>query len=438
MFAQCFCLPLALLILIMNFSLNTDMEELPDISELSFRQFGFEQSILDGLDSIGFENPTPIQEKIIPLIMQGKDVIGCAQTGTGKTAAYLLPVLHRVITNPVEGINTMIIAPTRELALQIAQQLEGFSYFMNISSLAIYGGTDGIEWEQQKRALTQGVDIVVATPGKLISFLNMDIVPVSNLQHLILDEADRMLDMGFFDDIMRIISYLPENRSTLLFSATMPPRIRELSKRILKHPEEVNIAISKPAQGILQVAYLVYEKQKTPLLASLIRGRDLPSILVFSSTKSKVKSIAKQLKAEGFEVSDIHSDLEQSEREKVLLKFRNRQLQMLVATDVLSRGIDVENISVVINYDVPHDAEDYVHRVGRTARAEQTGIAITFISEDEQYQFSRIEKLIDTVIRKQMPPPELGPGPEYNPKSGQSRPGRRQSNGKNRGKKGAG
>lgn len=414
------------------------MEELPDISELSFRQFGFEQSILDGLDSIGFENPTPIQEKIIPLIMQGKDVIGCAQTGTGKTAAYLLPVLHRVITNPVEGINTMIIAPTRELALQIAQQLEGFSYFMNISSLAIYGGTDGIEWEQQKRALTQGVDIVVATPGKLISFLNMDIVPVSNLQHLILDEADRMLDMGFFDDIMRIISYLPENRSTLLFSATMPPRIRELSKRILKHPEEVNIAISKPAQGILQVAYLVYEKQKTPLLASLIRGRDLPSILVFSSTKSKVKSIAKQLKAEGFEVSDIHSDLEQSEREKVLLKFRNRQLQMLVATDVLSRGIDVENISVVINYDVPHDAEDYVHRVGRTARAEQTGIAITFISEDEQYQFSRIEKLIDTVIRKQMPPPELGPGPEYNPKSGQSRPGRRQSNGKNRGKKGAG
>ena len=414
------------------------MEELPEISELSFRHFGFDQSIQDGLDSIGFETPTPIQEKIIPLIMQGKDVIGCAQTGTGKTAAYLLPVLHRVITNPVKGINTMIIAPTRELALQIAQQLEGFSYFMNISSLAIYGGTDGIEWEQQKRALINGVDIVVATPGKLISFLNMDIVPVSNLQHLILDEADRMLDMGFFDDIMRIISYLPEGRSTLLFSATMPPRIRELSKRILKHPEEVNIAISKPAQGILQVAYLVYEKQKTPLLASLIRGRDLPSILVFSSTKSKVKSIAKQLKAEGFEVSDIHSDLEQAEREKVLLKFRNRQLQMLVATDVLSRGIDVENISVVINYDVPHDAEDYVHRVGRTARAEQTGIAITFISEDEQYQFSRIEKLIDTVIRKQIPPPELGPGPEYNPKSGQSRPGRRQSNGKNRGKKGAG
>jgi superfamily II DNA/RNA helicase len=413
------------------------MEELPEISELSFRQFGFEQSILDGLDSIGFETPTPIQEKIIPLIMRGKDVIGCAQTGTGKTAAYLLPVLHRVVTNPVEGINTMIIAPTRELALQIAQQLEGFSYFMNISSLAIYGGTDGIEWEQQKRALTNGVDIVVATPGKLISFLNMDIVPVSNLQHLILDEADRMLDMGFFDDIMRIISYLPESRSTLLFSATMPPRIRELSKRILKHPEEVNIAISKPAQGILLVAYLVYEKQKTPLLASLIRGRELPSILVFSSTKSKVKSIAKELKAEGFEVSDIHSDLEQTEREKVLLKFRNRQLQMLVATDVLSRGIDVENISVVINYDVPHDAEDYVHRVGRTARAEQTGIAITFISEDEQYQFSRIEKLIDTVIRKQMPPPELGPGPEYNPKSGQSRPGRRQGNGKSRGKKGA-
>ncbi|MBK6348060.1 MAG: DEAD/DEAH box helicase [Bacteroidales bacterium] len=370
---------------------------------------------MEGLDTVGFEKPTPIQSQIIPHVLAGEDVIGCAQTGTGKTAAYLLPILHRIIENPVKGINTIIIAPTRELAVQIAQQLEGFSYFLDISSLPVYGGTDGMEWEQQRKALSQGVDIVVATPGKLISFLNMDIVPVQNLQHLILDEADRMLDMGFFDDIMRIISYLPETRSTLLFSATMPPRIRELSKRILKDPVEVNISLSKPAAGILQMAYLAYDKQKTRLLAGLIKGRDLPSVLVFASTKSKVKSITRELAAEGLQVADIHSDLEQSDRERVLLRFRNRQLQMLIATDVLSRGIDIENISLVVNYDVPRDAEDYVHRVGRTARAEQTGVAITFINEHEQSEFARIEKLIGYEIRKQMPPESLGEGPEYNP-----------------------
>ncbi|NTW24818.1 MAG: DEAD/DEAH box helicase [Lentimicrobium sp.] len=390
-------------------------QQLNAIDNTGFKQFGFSEGVMQGLEAIGFENPTPIQTQIIPHVMAGNDVVGCAQTGTGKTAAYLLPILHRIIEKPVEGINTIIIAPTRELAVQIAQQLEGFSYFLGISSLAVYGGTDGIEWEQQRKALTQGVDVVVATPGKLISFLNMDIVPVQNLQHLVLDEADRMLDMGFVDDIMRIISYLPETRRTLLFSATMPVRIRELTKRILKNPVEVNIAMSKPAEGILQIAYLAYDKQKTKLLAGLIKGRDLPSVLIFASTKIKVKAIAKELKAEGFEVADIHSDLEQSERENVLLRFRNRQLQMLVATDVLSRGIDIENISLVVNYDVPRDAEDYVHRVGRTARAEQTGIAITFINQEEQQQFSRIERLIGYEIRKQMPPEVLGDGPEYDP-----------------------
>ncbi|MFH1118749.1 MAG: DEAD/DEAH box helicase [Bacteroidota bacterium] len=386
-----------------------------EIKDTNFRQFGFVEGVMQGLDTVGFEKPTPIQLQIIPHVLAGHDVIGCAQTGTGKTAAYLLPILHRIIEKPVKGINSIIIAPTRELAVQIAQQLEGFSYFLSISSLPVYGGTDGMEWEQQRKALSQGVDIVVATPGKLISFLNMDIVPVQNLQHLILDEADRMLDMGFFDDIMRIISYLPETRSTLLFSATMPARIRELSKRILRNPVEVNISLSKPATGILQVAYLAYDKQKTRLLAGLIKGRNLPSILVFASTKSKVKSITRELASEGLQVADIHSDLEQSDREKVLLSFRNRQLQMLVATDVLSRGIDIENISLVVNYDVPRDAEDYVHRVGRTARAEQTGIAITFINEHEQSEFARIEKLIGYEIRKQMPPELLGIGPEFNP-----------------------
>jgi superfamily II DNA/RNA helicase len=387
-----------------------------DNSIVTFRDFGFDEQIMEGLDSIGFETPTPIQKQIIPYIMQGRDVIGCAQTGTGKTAAYLLPVLHRIINNPVDGVNTIIISPTRELAIQIAQALEGLSYFVNISSLAVYGGTDGKEWEQQKRALSSGVDIVVATPGKLISFLNMDIIPVSNLQHLILDEADRMLDMGFVDDIMKIISYLPEKRSTFLFSATMPSRIRDLSHRILKDPFEINIAVSKPAAGILQAAYLTYDSQKLQVLTQLIRGRDLPSVLIFASTKSKVKSITRELLSSGFQVADIHSDLEQSEREKVLLRFRTRSLQMLVATDVLSRGIDIENISLVLNYDVPHDAEDYVHRVGRTARAEQTGIAITFVNETDMYRFSKIEKLIESKILKLMPAPEFGPGPVYDPK----------------------
>ncbi len=393
------------------------MDKLPENIEItSFRDFGLDASVMEGLDSIGYETPTPIQKQIIPLILQGKDVIGCAQTGTGKTAAYLLPVLHQILNHPVKGVNTIIISPTRELAIQIAQQLEGLSYFMNISSMAIYGGTDGIEWEQQKRALTQGVDVVVATPGKLISFLNMDIIPVSQLQHLVLDEADRMLDMGFVDDIMRIISYLPKTRSTYLFSATMPSRIRVLSQKILRDPVEINIGLSKPAAGILQASYLTYDNQKLKTLIQLVKGKDLPSILIFASTKSKVKSITRELLSSGFQVAEIHSDLEQSEREKVLLRFRNRALQMLVATDVLSRGIDIENISLVVNYDVPHDAEDYVHRIGRTARAEQSGIAITFVNETDMYRFSKIEQLIENEIMKLMPPVELGPGPEFNPK----------------------
>ncbi|HLO92118.1 MAG: DEAD/DEAH box helicase [Chloroflexota bacterium] len=400
------------------------MSDIPsDFRITTFHEFKLDKGILEGIESMGFDQPTPIQEQIIPLILEGNDVIGCAQTGTGKTAAYLLPILHHIIHNPVVGINTIIIAPTRELALQIARQIEGLGYFLNISSLALYGGTGGMEWEQQKKALQQGVDIVVATPGKLMSFLNMDLAPVSNLQHLVLDEADRMLDMGFNEDIMKIISYLPEERSTYLFSATMPSKIRDLGRKISKNAIEINIALSKPAEGILQVAYMVYDNQKTPLLASLIKGRDLSSVLIFASTKVKVKNIARELEKQGFQVADIHSDLEQSEREKVLLKFSNHQLQILVATDVLSRGIDIENIDLVVNYDVPNEAEDYVHRVGRTARAEKTGIAITFINEEEQSEFTRIEKLIDTQIRKLQPPEYIGSGPLFSDKSDGKRKG---------------
>lgn len=394
------------------------MNDIPNqFSKLTFSDFNLDPRIIEGIQAVGFDEPTPIQQQIIPVIMEGNDVIGCAQTGTGKTAAYLLPVLHHIINNPVKGINSLIIAPTRELAIQIEQQIEGFGYFLNVSSLALYGGTSGIEWEQQKKALMQGVDIVVATPGKLISFINMDLAPVANLQHLILDEADRMLDMGFIEDIMKIISYLPQNRQTFLFSATMPPNIREFAKKILKDAVEINIALSKPAEGILQVAYLAFDNQKTPLLEALIKGRDLKSVLIFASTKVKVKNIARELHKLGYPVADIQSDLEQSEREKILLKFRNRQLQILVATDVLSRGIDIENIDLVINYDVPHEAEDYVHRVGRTARAEKTGIAITFINEEDMYRFSKIEKLIGTKIIKQNPPSEIGEGPVYIPQA---------------------
>ncbi len=390
------------------------MNELPvPFNVQTFKEFNLNEGIMEGLESMGYEVPTPIQSQVIPHILHGNDIIGCAQTGTGKTAAYLLPILHKIVINPVKGINALIIAPTRELALQIAMQIEGLGYFLNISSLAVYGGTSGAEWEVQKKALQQGVDIVVATPGKLISFLNMDLVPVNQLQHLILDEADRMLDMGFVDDIMKIISYLPQNRHTYLFSATMPPKIRELSKKILKNAVEINIALSRPAEGILQVAYMTYDNQKTALLKLLLKDRDLKSIIIFTSTKVKAKSIARDMLKMGFNVADIHSDLEQSERERLLLQFSNKQLQIVVATDVLSRGIDVENIDLVINYDVPKEAEDYVHRVGRTARAERTGIAITLVNEEEQSMFLRIEKLIGMEIRKLPPPAELGTGPLF-------------------------
>ncbi len=389
---------------------------LPDNKKTSFRDFGLDTGIIEGIEAVGFEVPTPIQQQIIPQILCGNDVIGCAQTGTGKTAAYLLPILNNILHSRVDGVNTIIIAPTRELAVQIARQIEGFGYFLNISSLALYGGTSGMEWEQQKKALMQGVDIVVATPGKLISFLNMDLAPVKNLKHLVLDEADRMLDMGFVDDIIKIISYLPITRHTYLFSATMPPKIRELGRKILKNAVEINIALARPAEGILQIAYLTYDSQKTPLIESLIRGRDLSTILIFASTKIKVKNIARELLKLGYQVAEIHSDLEQNERENVLTQFSNRQLQILVATDVLSRGIDIENIDLVINYDVPKEAEDYVHRVGRTARAEKTGVAITFINEEEQQQFHQIEKLIDMQIRKLAPPAHLGEGPLFIPK----------------------
>lgn len=382
---------------------------------MTFHHFPFEPELMEGLDAMGFEKPTPIQEHAIPIILQSKDIIACAQTGTGKTAAYLLPVINKIIRTHTHTFNTLIIVPTRELAIQIDEALQGFAYFTPVTAIAIYGGKDGTSFEQEKKALTQGANIVVATPGRLIAHLNQGYVKIQTLQHLILDEADRMLDMGFSDDLNKILSFLPKQRQTLMFSATMPPKIRTLAKKILTEPEQINIAVSKPASGIMQGAYHVHNEQKINLIKGLLRGKEISSVLIFSSTKDKVKQLEKELLHLKFNVAAIHSDLEQDQRNEVLRQFKNRKLQILVATDILSRGIDIDSIGLVVNYDVPGDAEDYIHRVGRTARAETTGVALTFINPADQSKFKRIEELIGDEIKKLPLPPELGPAPAYNP-----------------------
>lgn len=384
---------------------------------MKFKELNFDSSLQEGLDAMGFETPTPIQEQAIPIILSGRDLIACAQTGTGKTAAFLLPILNKLSNRPENDCNTLIVVPTRELALQIDQALQGFSYFTSVSSIAIYGGNDGSVFEVEKRALTEGANVIIATPGRLMAHLNMGYVKFNKLQHLILDEADRMLDMGFVEDIVKITSYLPKDRQTLMFSATMPPKIRSLAAKLLVNPETINIAVSKPAAGVVQGAYLVYDKQKNPLICNLLKGKDdeLSSVIIFCSTKQKVKELERDLQKSKLKAKAIHSDLEQNEREEVLRNFRSKQLQILVATDILSRGIDIEDIGLVINYDVPGDAEDYIHRIGRTARAASTGVALTFINELDQQKFQQIENLIAAEVPKRLLPEEIGTGPEYRP-----------------------
>ncbi len=382
---------------------------------MTFNDFNFHPDLEEGLLSMGYKTPTPIQQESIPLILQKNDLIACAQTGTGKTASYLLPILHQITQTDKKYINTLILAPTRELAQQIDQQVEGLAYFTGISSIAVYGGGDGAIYETQKRALRDGVDLVIATPGRLIAHLSSGAINLDHLQHLVLDEADRMLDMGFSDDIMRIISYLPKQRQTLLFSATFPPKIRSLANAILQNPLQVNIAISKPAEGITQQAYLTHEHQKLPLITSLLKDKTYQSGIIFSSTKDKVKELDRALRKTGIVAKAFHSDLDQEERESLLIAFRARQLPFLIGTDVLSRGIDVEGIELVLNYDVPPDPEDYIHRIGRTARAATTGTAITFVNERDQRRFFTIENLIGKEIQKINLPEELGEGPLYQP-----------------------
>jgi ATP-dependent RNA helicase RhlE len=398
---------------------------------LTFKDFNFNEQLAEGLLSMGYKTPTAIQQMAIPVVMEGNDVIACAQTGTGKTASYLLPVLHLIGKNPKNQISALILAPTRELAQQIDQQVEGLAYFTEISSLAVFGGGDGMAYEQQKRGITNKVDILIATPGRLISFLTSGSLKLNQLEYLILDEADRMLDMGFQDDIMRIISYLPAKRQTLLFSATMPGRIRTLAKSILTDPQQINIAISQPAAGINQQIYQVHDEQKTKLLTILLKSGTYTSIIIFASTKDKVKALYKELKTVGINVNAFHSDIQQNEREEILLQFKNKQLPVIIGTDALSRGIDVEGIDLVVNYDVPGDPEDYIHRIGRTARAATTGTAITFVNERDQRKFQNIQQLIDRQIDIITLPAELGEAPKFRPEAN-NRPHRGSGKGGNK------
>ncbi|HPI70136.1 MAG TPA: DEAD/DEAH box helicase [Tenuifilaceae bacterium] len=368
---------------------------------MKFSDFGFLPAIMDGIRAMGFEEPTPVQEQAIPHIMQGKDVIACAQTGTGKTAAFILPILNKLTMLParLNYISTLVIVPTRELAIQIDQHLEGFGYFAPASSIAVYGGNDSAVWDKQRVAIQRGVDFIIATPGRLIQHIRMGYVNLDRVEHLVLDEADRMLDMGFYEDIVEIVSLLPAKRQTLLFSATMPDNIRKLALKTLHNPVEVNIAVSKPADNVLQAVYEVDEGAKIPLLGYLLKGKDnVKSAIIFASTKVKVKSIERALIQNGLSAMAIHSDLDQKDREEVLRLFKNRKFQLLVATDIVSRGIDIEDIDLIVNFDVPHDPEDYVHRIGRTARAEADGVALTFVNSKEKTLFKKIEVFLGSKI----------------------------------------
>lgn len=382
---------------------------------MKFSDLGLNDSVLEAIEHMGFETPTPIQEQAIPSIINNADMLACAQTGTGKTAAFILPVLHKITGKEDTSINTLILVPTRELAVQIEQEIQGLSYFISAGSIAIYGGGDGQKWEEQKSALVEGTDIVVATPGKLLSHMMQGYVDFSQLEHLILDEADKMLDMGFAEDIERIISYLPRKRQTLLFSATMPNKIRNLAEKILVKPVEIALSISKPAEGVAQHVYLSDDSTKNALLKHVLNERpDYASIIIFTSQKSKVHEIVYFLRKAGFKATEgVSSNLEQDQREEVLRGFRSRRIRILVATDVMSRGIDIKEINMVINYDAPRDAEDYVHRIGRTARANTKGEAFTLINQKDFPKLLRIERLIEMTIERLQYPEELGVAPDW-------------------------
>lgn len=390
-----------------------------------FTDFDFEDEILDALDAMRFEECTPIQEQTIQPLLDGRDLIGVAQTGTGKTAAYLLPVLNKLCQGgyPEDAINCVIMAPTRELAQQIDRQLEGFTYFMSVSGVAVYGGNDGQRYEQELRGMAKGADIIVATPGRLISHINLGNIDLSKVSFFILDEADRMLDMGFYNDIMTIAKMLPKERQTMLFSATMPAEIRKLASNILTDPLQITLALAKPAEGITQQAYICHEGQKPGIIKEIFKDESSERVILFTSRKSKVKEISLMMRKQGFNVGEMHSDLSQSERDEIMFRYKSRKIDMVIATDILARGIDIDDIRIVINYDVPRDCDDYIHRIGRTARAGAKGRAITFVSVEDQEYFKRIEEFIEQDIPKLEIPAELGEAPQYEPKGKKERKG---------------
>ena len=404
-----------------------------------FDEFDFEDEVLDALDAMRFEKCTPIQEQTLQPLMEGRDLIGVAQTGTGKTAAYLLPVLNRLCRGeyPEDAINCIIMAPTRELAQQIDRQLEGFTYFMNVSSVAVYGGNDGQRYEQELRGMAKGADIIVATPGRLISHITLGNIDLSRVSFFILDEADRMLDMGFYNDIMTIAKQLPKERQTMLFSATMPAEIRKLASDLLTDPLQVTLALAKPADGITQQAYICHEGQKLGIINSIFDKESSERVILFASRKTKVKEIARTIRKHGFNVGEMHSDLTQAERDEIMFQYKSRKIDMIVATDILARGIDIDDIRIVINYDVPRDCDDYIHRIGRTARAGTKGRAITFVSQEDQEFFKRIEDFIEQDVPKMEVPAELGEAPAYEPKKKEKKGGSKGRGGKDRNGKGA-
>lgn len=396
---------------------------------MKFTELGLSEEVIDSISAMGFDEATPIQEQSIPVILDNKDLIASAQTGTGKTAAFLLPVIEKLMrkTKLSNKVKVLVIVPTRELAVQINQQLQGFTYFTDIASVPVYGGGNSNSFSDEKAAFINGVDIIIGTPGKLIAHSNMAYTDFSEIECLILDEADRMLDMGFYEDIMKIVANLPATRQTLLFSATMPPRIRTMAQKLLNDPTEVTISISKPSDKVKQLGFVVYDNQKESLIKYILTKRERRSVIIFCSRKITVKEVAAKLRRQNLPVGEIHSDLDQNMREDTLNKFKSGSLKILVATDIVARGIDVDNIELVVNYDVPNDAESYVHRIGRTARAGTEGSAYTFISPKEQRDFADIETLIEATVDKANLPAFLGDAPKYTgtssgPRSGNSKP----------------
>lgn len=391
---------------------------------MTFNELHIHDELKEAISYMNFERVSPIQELAIPVALTGKDILACAQTGTGKTASFVIPILDDIVRNGNEGTTSLIIVPTRELALQIDQEVQGFSYFTNTTSKAVFGGDKGKDWDAQKRAITEGTNIIIATPGRLMQHLALGYVDFSRVRHLVLDEADRMLDMGFYDDIQQILTFIPTARQTLLFSATMAPSIRTLAHKILQNPETITISIAKPAEGVTQSAYMAYPNQKISIIHHIIElNPTYDSILIFSATKRNVNTIVTNLrkKLQNSSVAGISSDLEQKEREVVLLGFKSKQTKILVATDVLSRGIDIKGINLIINFDVPADPADYVHRVGRTARADSKGEAITLISDVDIHKFRRIEALIGSPVEKRDVPKELGETPVWTTAGGQAK-----------------